>query len=383
MKLSPLSRFVRVVGLIAAIAGKTYSQTSATTTIDHGEVTAGDPLTVTLIFDKAATCSAQIDYRLREGSTQSFLYFAGNLEAGKSTAAVRTVVPKDKAGKFDNFSSFLYPCEGYSERKEFKVDPLTVNVKPIPDPNTYPASAVATLELDQKQFLDTRATELRELISQIDTKVEEDGRDSPELRSFLAITVTSAHTLLQRAQKEYIVKIMNGKVPAPPFFADFERQYGHLLEELKAPIPGMQALHRQESFRLLDVQQPLNRRLSTAKGRNLAGTSPAIARAVKQSISDNASAYDIVKDTNRPTPLFHARFSSLPTGATLFYRQAIEPEFQRWSKITEISGADFDLATFVFKFHKDECEDEPVRTVEPYSDTHPDISVEFKRCSKR
>jgi hypothetical protein len=41
------------------------------------------------------------------------------------------------------------------------------------------------------------------------------------------------------------------------------------------------------------------------------------------------------------------------------------------------------LATFVFKFHMDGCDDEPVVTIDPYNDTRPDVSVEFKRCPKK
>ena len=92
-------------------------------------------------------------------------------------------------------------------------------------------------------------------------------------------------------------------------------------------------------------------------------------------------AYKIINSTGRA--LFHAQFMSFPTGATLYYRQAILPDFNVWSSKTNISDAEFELATFVFKFHKDDCEDEPVVTIDPYDDTHPIVSVEFKRCGKK
>ena len=98
-------------------------------------------------------------------------------------------------------------------------------------------------------------------------------------------------------------------------------------------------------------------------------------------VNDNASAYSIINSTGRA--LFHAQFMSRPTGATLYYRQAILPDFNAWSSKTDISGADFELATFVFKFHKDECQDEPVVTVDPYENTNPIVSVEFTRCTKK
>jgi hypothetical protein len=67
------------------------------------------------------------------------------------------------------------------------------------------------------------------------------------------------------------------------------------------------------------------------------------------------------------------------------YRQAIETEadVKVFSRRTDIDNEELTLATFVFMFQKDECKDKPVRTVDPYSDTHPNVSVEFKQCSTK
>jgi hypothetical protein len=267
--------------------------------------------------------------------------------------------------------------------KPYSATPVTFNVRGIPDPNSYPSKADVALSLTQKQFLDTKVTELNDLSGQIDTRVEENGIDSVELRDFLAAIVEKAEADLLATERQYRTELLKPTDPLPAFFADFRRQYEALHVELKAPIPGTRA-SVEEPARLLYVQQTLKRRPPSeapAKGRNLSGTSPAIARATKSTVDDNAAAYRIVNSTGRA--LFHAQFMSLPTGATLYYRQAILPEFNAWSSKTDISGADFELATFVFKFHKDECEDEPVVTVDPYEDTHPVVSVEFRRCGKK
>jgi hypothetical protein len=115
----------------------------------------------------------------------------------------------------------------------------------------------------------------------------------------------------------------------------------------------------------------------------MSGTSPAIAKAVKQTVNDNASAYGIVNSTGRA--VFHVQFTTIPTGATVSYRQAIQTEadVKSFSRLTDIQDEELPLATFVFMFHTDVCKDEPVRTIDPYSDTHPNVSVEFKRCSTR
>jgi hypothetical protein len=365
-----------------------YSQLSATIKMDHGEVTAGDTVDMVITFDKPTTCSQSARVYMVSSDNSQSLDLRGQLEGGKNTATVSTVIPKDYHGEFHSVASFsfLSPCQGYSVQKPFTFTPVTLNIRGIPDPNNYPAKADVVLSLSQKQFLDTKVAELNDLSGQIDTRVERSGVDSVELRAFLAGIVEKAEADLQATERQYRTELLKPTDPLPAFFADFQRQYSALHVELKAPIPGTRA-NIERSAHLLYVQQPLNRRSPSdtpAKGRNLSGTFPAIARATKATINDNASAYAIVNSTGKSSrPEFHARFESLPIGATIYYRQAILTDFNVWSSKTNISGADFELATFVFKFHKDECEDEPVVTVDPYVDTHPNISVEFKRCGKK
>jgi hypothetical protein len=45
-----------------------------------------------------------------------------------------------------------------------------------------------------------------------------------------------------------------------------------------------------------------------------------------------------------------------------------------------VTGASFELATWIFKFHKDGCTDEPSLRIDPYQDIDPNISVEFTHC---
>jgi hypothetical protein len=377
-----------MVGLSAASA-----QSSATIKMDGGEVTAGDTVNMVVTFDRPATCSQTARVYMAGPSSNGGenLDFRGQLEAGKDTTTLSTTIPKDYAGQFhtltDNSSaSFLFPCPGYSINKPFSVTPVTFSVRGIPDPNSYPSKAEAVLSLTQQQFLGTKVAELNDLSSQIDTYVEENGDDLLPLRKFLAGIVEKAQADLEATERQYRADLLKPTDSPPAFFADFRLQYEQLHVELMAPIPGTRA-GTEEPARLVYVQQTLKRRPPTQappKGRNLSGTVPSIARTTRSVVDDNASAYGIVDSTGKPSrPEFHAQFMSIPTGATLYYRQAILPDFKMWSSETNIAGADFELATFVFKFHKDECEDEPVRTVDPYEDTHPIVSVEFKRCGKK
>jgi hypothetical protein len=377
---------ILLLGLTGLISS--YSQTSATVKMDHGEVTAGETIPIVATFDQPATCTqtARIYMTgpvLSDGS-QAVLDFRGTLATGQNTATLTVTIPKDYQGQFNTVASnsVLFPCDGYSTAKHFSAPPLTLNVTSIPDPNKYPSKAGVALSLSQKQFLATKIAALNDLSSQIDTRVEENGDDLLLLRDFLAGIVEKAEADLGVTERQYRTELLKPTDTLPAFFADFRRQYAALHDELKAPIPGTRA-DAEQPARLVYVQQ-LQRRQPSAppmKGRNLSGVTPAIAKAVKETVDDNASAYGIVNSTGRAT--FHAEFTSFPKGATLYYRQAILPDFQIYSSLTDIPSADFDLATFVFKFHKDECKDEPVRTIDPYSDPSPNVSVEFKQCSKR
>jgi hypothetical protein len=386
-----MRRSVVICLFLALGPGLSYAQSSATIKMDHGEVTAGDRVTMAVTFDRPATCTQTVSIYLfgtSDSNGTPSLNFRGDVVDGKDTVTLSVTVPKDYHGEFHSLAnnSFLFPCPGYSAGKPFMIPPVTLNVRGIPDPNKYPTKADVVLSLTQKQFLDTKVAELNDLSHQIDTRVERNGNDITELRTFLAGIVEKAEADLQVTERQYRTELLKPTDPLPSFFADFRRQYSDLHDELKAPIPGTSASVEQ-SPHLLYVHQTLKPRppsQTPPRRGNLSGTSPAIARATKQSVDDNASAYGIVNSTGKPSrPEFHATIESLPTGATIYYRQAILPEFKVWPSKTDVPGVDFELATFVFKFHKDECEDEPVVTIDPYDDIHPDISVEFSQCRRK
>jgi hypothetical protein len=365
------------------------AQSSATVSGDHAEATAGQPFTLHLTFDTAATCDHGINFPLANQSGSQAVMLQGTLAVGQDTADVRTVISKDFSGEFVSNSPAsgkpqLVPCSGYSIYKELSIPTVTLNVKPIPDPNSHPSTVKVELSLTQEQFLDTKIAQLNTLLSQIDTRVDADGHDSRELRNFLAGIVDKAEAYLTMTEKEYQRVILKPGESLPPFFADFHRKYDDLHAELRAPIPGERATLTTEAH-LIYVQQTLQRRPpvgSLPPSNNQSGSSPIVATGVKSLVEDNASTYKIVK-VRGSQPKFHATFESQPDGATLYYRPEFDPNFQTWSKPTNIYGADLPLGWYVFKFHRDDCQDEPVRTINPNENVDPDISVEFVRCKKR
>ena len=232
--------------------------------------------------------------------------------------------------------------------------------------------------------METKVAQLNTLSSQIDTRVDANGQDTRELRNFLAGIVDKAEADLTTTEKEYQRVMLKSDESLPPFFADFHRKYSNLHAELRAPIPGEHANLTTQTH-LAYVQLTLQKRPPVAKppsSNNQSGSFPILATAVKSLVEDNASAYKIVK-VRGSQPKFHATFESRPDGATLYYRPEFDPNFQTWSKPTNIDDADFPLGWYVFKFHRDDCQDEPVRTINPNENVNPDISVEFVRCKKK
>jgi hypothetical protein len=375
--------------VMGAWQASSFAQSSATVGGDHAEATAGKPFTLHLTFDTAATCEHHINFPLSNPSAGQILSLQGALAVGQSTADVSEIISKDFSGEFVSNLPYggkpsLGPCAGYSVYKQLSIPTVTLNVKAIPDPNSYPSTAKVELSLTQEQFLDTKIAQLNTLSSQIDTRVDADGRDTRELRNFLATIVDKAEADLTITEQEYQRVMLKPGESLPPFFADFHRKYISLHEELRAPIPGERANLNTEGH-LIYVQQTLQKRSPAAnppRSNNQSGSFPIVATGVKSLVEENASTYRVVK-ARGSHPTFHATFESHPDGATLYYRPEFDPNFQTWSKPTDIDGADFPIGWYVFKFHRDDCLDEPVRTINPGENTNPDVSVEFVRCKKK
>jgi hypothetical protein len=115
-----------------------------------------------------------------------------------------------------------------------------------------------------------------------------------------------------------------------------------------------------------------------SRAEQLGNTWPPSALAVAYAIRDNRKAYEHVRDTGRID--FKARLISIPSGAHVFYKKLIDTEYLDYSSQTDVMDASFELATWLFKFHIDGCED-LVDRISPYNDVEPvKIEVKFTKC---
>jgi hypothetical protein len=145
-----------------------YAQTEATLTLLNANVTAGDSFEVKVTLDSPAPCPTQLQILFSTDPTNANAFWAvGDIPAGAVTATLKATTPKDQAGgDYKPDQADLRACPGFSKPKKISVPARIVTVRPVPDPNHYPAEAELTLSITQKQFLDTKIVQLDGLDSE-------------------------------------------------------------------------------------------------------------------------------------------------------------------------------------------------------------------------
>jgi hypothetical protein len=358
-------------------------QTSATFDLPNGNAIAGDQIKGKLTFDSAPSCRAQVVVMFRQGTPSDNKQFAvsGFAEPNAQTVIVQGDLPKDiSPGKYQSVEAYLLPCVGFSRSRPLKIPVLPIDVRALPDPNHYPDSADFALTWDQRHFFDTKVSDLEQLERRIDKQLQGHARDDANLRAFLLQIVKEAQDALDETARQYQGVMKQKKLPE--FFAEFRKDYEDLSSELNAPIPGHALLSGTPRLLLVSQQlQPRPPQQGHVEPRNLAGTVPIAAIAVKKTVGDNAGAYSYISETGRTT--FDASVSSHPDGAQIQYKMALESGYLTYSSQTNVPHISLELATWDFKFHSDRCRDEQYFTLDPYRDSERRISVEFKDCKPK
>ena len=362
--------------LSVAYVGLGLSQTGASLEMPQWVVTAGDHIQVKLTLEDPADCDtdAYVQFAKRGGDGQFGV--GGRIRSGQTTATIEGAVPRDiPAGDYLSGRGYLDPCPDYVNITRFTVPSKILRVKAFPSPLPAPTTGDLELSLTQKQFLETKAVQLGNIDGELNARLEKSSADTPELRSFLMLTVIRADDALKATEDQYRQKFLKSGEAAPAFFEDFHAQYQDLLSTLKGPIIGAAGPELRVSASLVFVQLKERNREGAHSG-----ALPTAAIAVLKVIKDNIAAYLYVEKSGRIT--FDAQLTSYPPGARISYRKAIDDEnsYIDYSMPTNIEKATFDLATWVFKFHKDGCADDQIRRIDPYEDTEPNVSVEFNHC---
>ncbi len=355
--------------LSAVYPGIGYAQTDARISVSQGTINAGDSLVVNLTgLDFPSACDTEI-YVIFRSLPPGLVFSAGGpIKKGQTSSTLKADLPFDfLGGVFTSQEGALNPCPGYTRSRSFTVPTVTVTVKPVPDPNQYPTSAKIELSFTQKQFLNSKTSELGDLNSKLDTYATQNPANTPDLRKYLAAFVDAAEDELTVTEKQYREQIMGSQGPLPAFFADFHAQYQGLRSDLLGEPPMEQpTVSVKDRARIVYVQSQ-----KRPSGQRLLDTMPADAIAVHKVIEDNQAAYQLIAANGRA--IFHARITSVPSGARIRYKKLIDDEYEDYSHPTDVEDAAFELATTLFIFQKDGCKDDGVVRINPYEDIHPYI----------
>ena len=361
------------------VASPFVSAQTAQLTLNEEVVTAGQPVTMDLTLDQPAACITQlyVEFTAQPPVTFTFALYE-QVTKGQTVVEIKQPTLLDvPGGQYRTTRAYLAACPGFGQLKPFRIPERILNLRAFVDTTAYPTVADLTLKPTDHQFFDTKIVELNNLDGQLLTKLNHNAADVPELRSFLIQTVRAADASLTVTERQYRLKIgKSSSDPSPGFFADFHREYEGLLVDLRAPIPGTKAQASTAPV-LLYVQLKKRNPSDQQRGR---GTYPPAATAVRKTIADNTAVYKYVSTTGRIS--FDARFSSVPTGATVKYKKVIEDDYKDYSAPTDVPKVTLELAAWQFLFHMDGCTDRP-RRIDPWNDTTPDISVEFGRCATK
>lgn len=372
------------VGLCARpLQGQTAAEGQPTgeVVLDGGNYTAGDDIGANLTLNAPASCDSYVAVQFT-GNNHG-VQLESPIKTGEQSVKLKGKLPRDlPGGEYTRYRGWLNPCEGDADQKPISLQGVaqTFLVTAYATPNKYPTGGEVALTVNQRQFFDTKILELNGLSVQLTNHLENGAADTPQLHEFLITVLRSARVALDVTEQQYRTQIMKSQGTAPALFADFRKQYDDLVLDLSNPAPGTVAEYGQRPF-LVFVQAQLKKRdPQTRRTNNLSGTLPPSAAKADSTLSDNAAAYKYVKTTGRLT--FDATLKSLPTGASVQYREVLDPEFTDYSSLTNISGAKFELATYIFKFSKAGCADRKLR-INPYQDPHPEIEVEFDDCIRK
>lgn len=372
--------------LILSSAGNGQAQSGAQLTLSQATVTAGDTVNIdleNLEFPASCDTIVQLFFNLQSSPTNEFIA-NGSIKANSTSTKISVTLPRDiDGGEYHVVLARLLACPGYQNPRNFTFPPVVLSVKAFPDTTRFPTRADLNLSVTQKQFFDTKIAQLDDLDRQLTTKIEGRAADTQDLREILTATVNSADRALTETERQYFQNIMGGKGKPPALFEDFHAQYHALLAEFKAPIPGTGNLGIDPPalIRVTQVTQLKKRPNSPKTPENLSATYPTDVIATRQTIADNKSAYAYIASSNRVT--FDIQFYSIPSGAQISYKKLLDAGFTDYSQPTDVHQATFELATWRFKFHKAECSDDQVRTINPYQDTKPVVRVEFSHCRGR
>jgi hypothetical protein len=377
----PLARCAVLLLIASALPLIAQSPSSATVSLDKAVYNAGEQIKGTVTLDIQSPCPAYTYIVLSASTANRFgdIVLDGHASKGLQTVSVTGATPFDHSGGEYTSASAGIRCDGYSVAHPLSLSsPIHTTIIPIPDTNAYPTRAKVEFNVSQKQFLETKAHDLDNLLVRFANGIEQFPSTTDDQKGFLVQIIETAQSALNDTEKEYRGQILKPNESIPVFFEDFREHYQDLEVEVKArkisealPTPHLllaQLTTPQLKKRPNQKQPPAKTSITLTPD----------AEATSRLIEDNKKAYTYVEETGGAT--FTTALMSIPDGARVSYRRTTQPDFIDYPTPTNVTPATFPMAYLLFRFHKDNCGEDRFLRLNPWDDPKALIKMEFTKC---
>ncbi len=350
------------VTLFVAVPTKLLAQNVAKLTLSKGVVEAGDSVVIGLSVEPAPSYSGviRIGFNPPNGSTNPPITSGVQIRQGEREVSLTLVVPADTLSGIYQLS---YVQFGLSRTTDLTFAPTSLQV--LAGKNLVgPKEAKVSLNLTQKQYLQTQSDELQHLREKVVARLSRDATRTPSTDSFLIQAIEEADRLLLQAKVGYVSLFSGSQNRIPPFFEDFDRNYRALIIDLRAESQRQSKRMLSDNGKLVLSALSAHTILYT-QGSNqssLSGSLPPNASTTIDWLTRNIRAY--LKVAEDGSDEFSISFSSTPSGASISYMRTGEP-YKDMADRTDINDLKFPLAMWTFKFSKPGCEPGFVRP-DPY-----------------
>jgi hypothetical protein len=358
--------------ILSALSAETQAQSSATVSLERVVMNAGEMITGNLTLDVAPTCNGHLGVDFVSDSTphRGGLGLTGTTRIGNRVVLVLGQTSFDDPGGAFTSGTATFQCDGYRTTHPLTLsDKLHITIVPVPDTNAYPTRVRVELNVSQKQFLETKAHEVDDLLIRFANGIQKYPSTTQVQKDFLVSVIDAAQSALNDAEKEYRKQVLKSDQSLPIFFEDFREHYQDLRTEVRAP----KAAGALESPHLVLAQ--LKKRPNQQKPSN--SLTPD-AEATQHLLEDNKRAYKYVEETGGA--IFTTELISIPAGARVSYRRTTQPDFIDYATLTNVTAATFPMAYLAFKFHKDNCGEDQYLRIDPWDDPKAPIEMEFTKC---
>lgn len=354
-------------------------------TLDREKITAGQHFKLTVHFLTAPSYVGYLqdyfDYQpvsnIQLQQAPAEISCSADTKPGERDVELDCSVPLDAdGGVYRSQRLRIGPAPGGTRQRMEKLTVPDVEVVPVQDTNTYPSDGVATLDLTQRQVLESGAAKVEVLLDQLNTKVDSHSAETPELRDYLAAVAQDAQNALEKSRSDYSKAVPKGS-SEPIFFEDFRRLYADFLIDDKAPQAASIPLQygNEAHFELAQLQE---NETVTVRPDSLSNSLGPLVTKLAAILGNHVAAFLKIGESGATE--FTISLRSSPPGASVSYKR-IGEDYQDYSKVTDIEKATFPYALWTFRFSLGKCE--VVKTPNPYIEKSPNLDPAMQNCLKK